>query len=238
MAGNVAIPIDNFITKDTMKRIISDVKDIRKNPLASHGIYYEHDETDLLKGKALIIGTRDTPYADGFYLFKFAFPPNYPHAPPVVEFCTGDGNTRLNPNLYRSGKVCLSILNTWQGEPWSGCQTISSVLFAICTIFNDAPLLNEPGVTRAHRDFENYNAIIRYKNIAVAILGTLAAEKTQAEFGVFLPIMRDHFQRERDNIWQRLVSALPDTGKTISTSVYQLSVLIDYAGLIEKFSSV
>lgn len=162
-----------FVSKDALRRIVSDIKEIRKNPLSAHGIYYEHDDVDILKGRALIIGPADTPYADGFYLFKFQFPANYPHAPPKVEFCTSDGHTRFNPNLYRTGKVCLSILNTWKGEPWSGCQTISSVLLAMCTILNDEPLLNEPGVLKSHRDFGAYNEIIRYKNIEVAIFGML-----------------------------------------------------------------
>ena len=59
-----------FVSKDTMRRIISDIKEIRANPLTAHGIYYEHDDSEILKGKALIIGPADTPYADGFYLFK------------------------------------------------------------------------------------------------------------------------------------------------------------------------
>ena len=162
-----------FISKEAMRRIISDIKDLRNNPLMAHGIYYEHDEADMLKGRALIIGPADTPYADGFYFFTFQFPSNYPHSPPKVEFCTGDGFTRFNPNLYRTGKVCLSILNTWKGEPWSGCQTISSVLLALCTVLNDEPLLNEPGITKTHRDFDGYNEIIKYKNIEVAIFGML-----------------------------------------------------------------
>ena len=179
----------SFIAKDTLRRIISDIKDLRLNPLTAHGIFYEHDETDMLKGRALIIGPADTPYADGFYLFRFNFPVNYPHAPPTVEFCTGDGYTRFNPNLYRTGKVCLSILNTWKGEPWSGCQTISSVLLAICTVLNAEPLLNEPGITKAHRDYDAYNAIITYKNIEVALFKMLAsvAEPSVAEPSVTVP---------------------------------------------------
>ena len=88
---------ETFVSKDAMRRIISDIKEIMVNPLTSHGIFYEHDETDMLKGRALIIGPADTPYADGFYLFKFQFPANYPHVPPKVEFCTHDGYTRFNP---------------------------------------------------------------------------------------------------------------------------------------------
>ena len=212
---------DKFVKKDALRRIISDIKEIKKNPLTAHGIYYEHDETDMLKGRALIIGPADTPYADGFYLFTFQFPANYPHAPPKVEFCTSDGVTRFNPNLYRTGKVCLSILNTWKGEQWSGCQTISSVLLALCTVLNDEPLLNEPGITKSHRDYEAYNEIIRYKNIEVAIFGMLQSVGTNAvapganevapgavgavaldanEFAIFGDIMRKYFLENKEKI--------------------------------------
>ena len=59
-----------IIKKETISRLIKDVKEIIKNPLESHGIYYKHDHEDLLKGKALIIGPQGTPYENGFYLFE------------------------------------------------------------------------------------------------------------------------------------------------------------------------
>lgn len=225
-----------FISKDTMKRIISDVKTLRNNPLTAHGIYYEHDDTDILKGKALIIGPRDTPYENGFYLFKFKFSADYPHSPPSVEFRTGDGQTRFNPNLYRSGKVCLSILNTWKGDQWSACQTLSSILLAICTVLNDEPLLNEPGVTKTHRDFNNYTEIIRFKNIEVAILGMLNSEKVKTDFALFLPIMRSHFEKELGTIRSKSNELLKkySTPTLLNTGVYNLTVCIDYQGLLDK----
>ena len=253
-----------FISKYTLKRIISDIKELRKNPLTGHGIHYEHDETDMLKGRALIIGPADTPYADGFYLFKFQFPANYPHEPPKVEFCTGDGYTRFNPNLYRTGKVCLSILNTWKGEPWSGCQTISSVLLAICTVLNDEPLLNEPGITKSHRDFDSYNAILKYKNIEVAIFGMLASVSSMAgvyaptydasgvmiasasdsasassatsDFAVFGEIMREHFRLNKEKIRQRIEDAIAVQifVPQHSMSIYKMSVVTDYNVVLAK----
>jgi len=226
-----------FVSKETMRRIISDIKDIRKNPLSAHGIHYEHDETDMLCGKAMIIGPKDTPYADGFYFFKLKFPPNYPHAPPKVEFCTSDGLTRFNPNLYRCGKVCLSILNTWQGEQWSGCQTLSSVLLAICTVLNDAPLLNEPGLNRSNPEFESYNEIIKYKNIEVAILGMLDQVKNDPthHFALFGDIMHDHFQKNKEDIRQRVEKALSVNSEPqmYSTTVYKLVVKTEYKRLLK-----
>jgi ubiquitin-conjugating enzyme E2 Z len=235
MAEGNTIVSPTFVSKNTMKRIISDIKEIRANPLTSHGIYYQHDDTNMLEGKALIIGPPDTPYADGFYFFQFKFPANYPHAPPAVEFCTGDGETRFNPNLYRSGKVCLSILNTWQGEPWSGCQTISSVLLAICTVFNDAPLLNEPGLSRTHKDFNNYNKIIEYKNIQVAIFAMLSDIKIKMNFACFIDIMREYFQKEKEKIRLRVMDKGTKLPETLETGVYNLKVRIDYERLLDKF---
>lgn len=238
VASAVASPASTFVSKDTLRRIVSDIKELHKNPLTSHGIYYEHDEVDVLKGRALIIGPADTPYADGFYFFKFEFPSNYPHAPPKVEFCTGDGVTRFNPNLYRTGKVCLSILNTWKGEPWSGCQTISSVLLAICTVLNDEPLLNEPGITKAHRDYNAYNEIIKYKNIEVAIFGMLdrvCATKDNeipSEFALFGDIMRKYFLENKEKIRERV---LVGENKVYEINVYKMTTSTDYKELLKRF---
>ena len=90
------------ISATTVKRLISDIKDIVQNPLSKDGIYYKHDEENMLRGYALIIGPTNTPYAYGNFLFKFRFPDNYPWAPSHVTYYTNDGITRFNPNLYKS----------------------------------------------------------------------------------------------------------------------------------------
>ena len=104
------------------KRIILDITDLNKSPIDN--IYYFPDEDNIMNGHALIIGPENTPYRYGNYLFHFKFTEEYPFSPPKVNYLSNDGITRFNPNLYRNGKVCLSILNTWQGEKWSACQTI------------------------------------------------------------------------------------------------------------------
>ena len=40
---------NTFIPADNIKRLIKDVKNILKTPLTQHGIYYKHDENDILK---------------------------------------------------------------------------------------------------------------------------------------------------------------------------------------------
>tara|TARA_B100001093_G_scaffold370692_1_gene355672 strand:+ start:203 stop:952 length:750 start_codon:yes stop_codon:yes gene_type:complete len=160
------------LTTIAIKRIANDVKYILNNynALKSENIYYKHDEEIINKGYAMIIGPKNTPYQYGFYFFQFKFPDNYPFEPPQVTFLTNDGKMRFNPNLYTNGKVCLSVLNTWQGDNWTSCQTINSILLILSTILNDKPLLNEPGVIEPNNNINKYNLLVSYKNIEFSIL--------------------------------------------------------------------
>ena len=63
--------MSNFvISKKNLKRLLKDVAEIIKNPLNDEGIYYVHDETDMFKGYAMIIGPEGTPYEGGYYFFN------------------------------------------------------------------------------------------------------------------------------------------------------------------------
>jgi ubiquitin-protein ligase len=131
---------------------------------------------DLLR--ALIIGPDDSPYAGGCFVFDI-YLDNYPANPPKVQFLTtGGGKVRFNPNLYNCGKVCLSLLGTWQGPGWiSGESTLLQVLVSIQSLIlvND-PYFNEPGYASSQgtpegtRRSEQYNANIRKQTMLHAIL--------------------------------------------------------------------
>lgn len=72
-----------------------------------------HLENDVRTVRCLIIGPPDTPYEFGFFEFKAKIGPTYPVQPPSVKcLTTNSGRCRFNPNIYASGKVCLSILGT------------------------------------------------------------------------------------------------------------------------------
>ncbi|MEQ2188636.1 ubiquitin-conjugating enzyme E2 Ze, partial [Goodea atripinnis] len=131
----------------------------------------------------------DTPYEGGFFLFLFRCPPDYPIHPPRVKLITTGQNTvRFNPNFYRNGKVCLSILGTWTGPAWSPAQSISSVLISIQSLMTENPYHNEPGfeqviliskatntgATERHPgDSKNYNECIRHETMRVAVCDML-----------------------------------------------------------------
>jgi len=219
------------VSKATVKRLISDIKEISLNPLTDHGIYYKHDEYNMLHGYALIIGPQDTPYAYGNFLFKFDFPENYPHAPPVVTYCTNDGSTRFNPNLYKNGKVCISLLNTWKGEGWTGCQTISSILLVLCSLLNENPLLNEPGIRENHRDIDSYNKIVKYKTLEFAVAKLvdkdyLFNKDIQIEqFHIFYDDIVANYLKNYNNIIKDVVGK---DNERITCGMYNLAIKTHY----------
>eukprot|EP00094_Tigriopus_californicus_P005176 TCALIF_04990-PA protein Name:"Similar to ubc-17 Probable ubiquitin-conjugating enzyme protein 17 (Caenorhabditis elegans)" AED:0.09 eAED:0.08 QI:0/0.71/0.5/0.87/1/1/8/33/1115 len=94
----------------------------------SSAIFVRADDEKTPLIKAIITGPEDTPYTGGCYLFDIYFPLKYPQVPPQVTFrTTGNGTVRFNPNLYNCGRVCLSLLGTWegaQGEQWNETSTI------------------------------------------------------------------------------------------------------------------
>jgi ubiquitin-conjugating enzyme E2 Z len=231
-----------FVSKETISRLLKDVKQIIKNPLTENGIYYIHDDTDMMKGYALIMGTSDTPYFGGNYFFEFIYPVDYPHSPPKVNYCTNGNNIRFNPNLYTCGKVCVSLLNTWRGDQWTSCQSISTVLLTLCTLLCSYPLLNEPGVHKQHIDMKNYDEIIQFSNINIAICDIL--EKKSGVyldfFENFYPFVKENFNKNYDKLIEFAEKKNAEFNgdiRNFKTGFYSMNINIDYNKLIERLKS-
>lgn len=224
-----------IIKRETIHRLLTDVKQIIKHPLTDNGIYYSHDESDMLKGYAMIIGPQDTPYFGGYYFFKFDFPYDYPFSPPKVTYMTNDGLTRYNPNLYKCGKVCVSILNTWSGDKWSSCQTINSILLTLCSLLNESPLENEPGHSKTSKEFIPYQKSIEYSNINFAICDIInrSKQKIPSPFEIFYPFMKEMFFKNYDKILE-FVESKKDEHSVQQVSIYSMTTHINYVSLKEK----
>jgi len=228
------------IKKETIQRLLRDVKQIIKNPLTENGIYYVHDDVDMLKGYAMIVGPEDTPYFGGYYFFKLLYPADYPHSPPKVTYCTNGKNIRFNPNLYTCGKVCVSLLNTWHGDQWTSCQTISSVLLTICTLLCTNPLLNEPGVSAEHPDIKMYNEIIEYANLDIAVCNIMNKKPIvfMSFFEHFYPFMKEHFDKNVDILLEfsekKKEQFKEESITSVKTKMYSMNVHIDYNDVIKR----
>ena len=230
-----------FISKETINRLLKDVKQILKNPLTENGIYYIHDDTDMMKGYALIIGPTDTPYFGGNYFFEFTYPNDYPHSPPKVTYCTNGNNVRFNPNLYTCGKVCVSLLNTWRGDQWTSCQTISTVLLTLCTLLCSDPLLNEPGVDKKHSDMINYDEIIQFANLDIAVCDIIMKKNGVylPFFDNFYPFIKENFVKNFDKLIEYAEKKNYDfntKSKNFKTSFYSMNINVDYNRIIQKLN--
>ena len=230
------------VSKDTIKRLLKDIKEMVKVPLDREGIYYKHDETNILKGYAYISGPEDSLYVGGNYFFVLTFPYDYPHNPPKVEFKTSDGITRFHPNLYRNGKVCISILNTWKGEQWTGCQSIRTILLTILSILDDKPLLHEPGITEKHRDFNSYNQIILFRNIEFSVNKIMNKKITSGEVENIIDMFKDEmmtqFNRKYNSILKILDEHKDDEQLHISTSIYNLKLFTQWNEIYSIFKKI
>lgn len=248
-AAAVAEPINIPISKESARRILSDVRELMTCPLHDNGIYYVHDEVDILVGYAMLHGQPGTLYDGGYYFFRINFPADYPHTPFSATFLSNDGITRMHPNYYKTGYVCVSILNNWRGEQWTGCLTLKSVLLTMISIMDDAPLLHEPGIRDNHADFAPYNRIIEFKTIEFAMCTLL----NDAEFdryikmpaesrAYFYPLMRELFNARRDKVIERVNAMREKYGGSanyaVVVSIYGMTCTPNYDELLKKVQRI
>lgn len=177
----------------------------------SSAIFVRTDEDKITLMKALITGPEDTPYSCGCFQFDIFFPSGYPKIPPLVNLqTTGSGTVRFNPNLYNCGKVCLSLLGTWdgqQGEQWN--ETTSTVLQVLVSIQSlilvPEPYFNEPGYEQeigteaGEKHSAEYNLDIRINTIKHAMIGQL-----QSPSQGFEDVVKAHFYLKKDRILQEV----------------------------------
>ena len=237
-----------FIPKETIERLLKDIKDIFTSSLEKDGIYYKHSDTNILKAYVMIVGPHDSLYFGGYYFFEITYPCDYPHAPPLVEYLTNDGVTRFHPNFYKSKRVCLSMLNTWRGEQWTSCLTIKSVLLTLVSIMDSKPMLHEPGVTEKHKDYNNYNTMILFKNIDFSCIELLNNFMTTTIIGFdteykeyFYNIMMDEFKKNAKKIKDIVIQSgeVKNINKYyLISGMYNMAFYVDFNKLLEKLNNV
>jgi len=180
---------------------------------SSSTIFVRSYDDNITLLKAIITGPEGTPYTGGIYEFDIYFPSNYPTVPPKITFkTTGRGTVRFNPNLYNDGKVCLSLLGTWegaQGEQWNAeTSTIIQVLVSIQSLILCAePYYNEPGFERnygtnnGNAESIRYNEEVFRNNLKFAILGQLSSPPQG-----FDEVVKAHFFLRRHELIKELES--------------------------------
>jgi len=232
-----------MVKRKLMKRLAGEFADLPSSLPIHHesSVFFRFCEEKMSHAQMLIIPADGTPYAAGCFVFDVMFPSDYPNSPPKVNLATtGHGSVRFNPNLYECGKVCLSLLGTWQAysqaEKWRPeISTFLQVAISIQSlIFVPEPYYNEPGdedsmgTDWGNQMSEEYNEIIRLGTTKYAMIEML--EKPPA---AWKDVIETHFSLQGDRALRNVTEWL---GKEDSCTKKLASLLENLRSKIDSSS--
>jgi len=219
------------------KRLTFEIKKLEKEKteLSKSGIFISFDEDDIKIIYIVIFGSENTPYEFCPFFFKLEISDEYPYKPPKATFMTSDNKTRFNPNLYVSGKVCLSILGTWQGPGWTSVMNITTVIMSIYgLVMNEYPLTNEPGYETSDLiKKENYNYYVEYNSINYALCHQIL--NMEKPYDIFKKDIIEYFMKFSTKIIDKIDKRIGErNNKQVICSYNNINTIYDYNQLKEK----
>ncbi|KAI0509051.1 putative ubiquitin conjugating enzyme [Xylaria bambusicola] len=132
------------------KRLQTELMQLMTSPAPGVSAFPSADG-NLMSWSATIEGPDDTPYSGLTFKLSFAFPSNYPYAPPTVLFKT----PIYHPNVDFSGRICLDILK----DKWTAAYNVQTVLLSLQSLLgepNNSSPLNGEAAELWDKDFEEF----------------------------------------------------------------------------------
>jgi ubiquitin-protein ligase len=235
-----AISENNFTSTLTTKRVARELSALKKTLPISYesSIIIRVHEKNTRFIRVMITGPADTPYDSGVFIFDLYITDDFPNVPPSLIIVNGGGR-RLNPNLYECGKVCLSLLGTWDGEKWNPkTSTLIQLLISVqAQILCSNPFFNEPGyqnifgTPEGDKKSKAYDDNIMYYVMTNNIYGALANADAYPEFKDAILL---HFKNKKDYILTVIDSWLNKT-KEINKGTY-LSIINNIKNLFNTLN--
>ncbi len=231
------------------RRVVKDIELLKKNEtyLKGKGIYFHFFDNDLSK-MLLLVSPRHkeetstnliSPYTGGFFLFEIKFPNDYPMNPPKIEFNPKTSSCRFHPNYYTTGKVCLSIINTWGKNDWSPAMSLMALLVTIEERFFERALGCEPGYENATiAQFKRYNDVVEYHKYKTSIIDVI--KKRYNIYEPFYDVISKQFEEDKDWHFTRL-GHLVNTmqGLQVNGNVYNhTNINLDYIQIKNELSRI
>lgn len=137
------------------RRLMVELKHIEAFNATNTGAYIEVDESNNCKFQILVIGPADSVFECVPLIFDVTLPQQYPLEPPKATFTSPrlcSYVKRIHPNLYHEGKVCLSILGTWQGPSWAASMNLETLAVSLQSLLDANPLAHEPGCDKGSKN--------------------------------------------------------------------------------------
>ncbi|PWY90825.1 ubiquitin-protein ligase [Aspergillus heteromorphus CBS 117.55] len=150
----------------TERILMNEYKALSQEPWVNIEI---NEENILTWTIGLIVLNPDSLYYGGYFKAVMKFPSNYPYSPPEFQFL----RPLYHPNIYKDGRLCISILHApgedamsgeLASERWSPAQRVESVLISIISLLDDAEISSPANVDASvmlRKDFDRYKEIVR-----------------------------------------------------------------------------
>jgi len=109
--------------------------------------------------------------------------------------------------MYIDGKVCLSILGTWEGPRWVASQRLSSIPLTLQSLMTNNPIEHEPGYENRKDDkATSYNEFVTYR--CLVFLVNIVERYSNKELPYILNNFKDEFLERLPNILKSLETRL------------------------------
>lgn len=109
---------------------------------------------NIMKWDCVIPGKAGTVWEGANIPMTMEFTDDYPSKPPKCAFKLIEGRPLFHPNVYPSGKICLSIVNEGKGGTWRAALTIKQILIAIQVLLDDVNN-GDPAQEEAYRVYRD-----------------------------------------------------------------------------------
>jgi len=146
------------------------LKELTKNPVDGFSVGLV-DDSNIYEWQCILEGPPTTEYEGGYFPAILSFPKEYPNKPPVMRFTTPNF---WHPNVYKDGKVCISILHEAKhdeyneqekmSEKWRPILGVEAVLVSVMSMLSEPNLESPANVDAAvemKKDPKSYRAKIR-----------------------------------------------------------------------------
>ena len=165
-----------------LRRITKELKDI-ENGTPPFVLYAGPSGDDLFNWKAVVRGTKGTPYAGGQYALSIKFPQDYPFKPPKIKFDTKIYHCNINDK----GGIDCDILK----DNWSPALTIGKLLLSLETCMVTGGNVHDPLVFSIAKlmkgDLESFMKTAAEWNVRYAEGDPAPAALTDSCYPNFLP---------------------------------------------------
>jgi hypothetical protein len=141
-------------------------------------------------------------------------------------------SSKIFLKMYREGKVCLSILGTWQGPEWASTMRLSTVLVTLQSLMDTNPIVHEPGYSNPAVEMrDGYVGFVEYACMKYILDRAEGKKPVPEQFVPFQQVFTERLPGILSRLEKRLLGRQE---KSFNNLPYQLQGTTNYAQLLQR----